>query len=241
MLFYLLAKIAYFSQTNQQVSMVFLLPFLAIVLGYMGAVWFNRTEANINYLLAFSGAFLLSITFFELLPHAFDHGGKSVGMASLLGMLLQIGLDYFSKGAEHGHVHHDAPIHDFPVVLLLSMSLHAFIEGFPVAQSGHLLLGVVVHKIPIALILSVYLMNAQVSKRNTILFLTIFACMTPLGTYLALYFEPVMPYLNYINAVAIGVFLHVSTTILFESSKDHKFNSFKLLTILGGVVLAFFL
>jgi zinc transporter ZupT len=241
MLFYLFAKIAYFSQTNQIVCMVFLLPFLAIVAGYAGALWFQKTSANIAYLLAFSGAFLLSITFFELLPQAFEHGGKSVGVALLIGMLLQIGLDYFSKGAEHGHVHHDAPLNNFPLVLLISLSVHAFIEGFPVAHSQHVLLGVVVHKVPIALILSIYLLKANIRKIHTLLFLILFGCMTPLGTYLALYFSPILPYLNYINALAIGVFLHVSTTILFESSKDHKFNSLKLMTILAGAILAFFL
>jgi hypothetical protein len=65
--------------------------------------------------------------------------------------------------------------------------------------------------------------------------------MTPLGTYLALYLPELKPHLNFINAIAVGVFLHVATTILFESSKDHQFNRIKLLMILAGAFAGYML
>jgi hypothetical protein len=39
-------------------------------------------------------------------------------------------------------------------------------------------------------------------------------------------------------AVVIGIFLHISTTILFESYEEHRYNLYKLLTILAGAGLA---
>ena len=39
-------------------------------------------------------------------------------------------------------------------------------------------------------------------------------------------------------ALVIGIFLHISTTILFESSEEHRFNYYKLITILLGAGLA---
>jgi zinc and cadmium transporter len=48
--------------------------------------------------------------------------------------------------------------------------------------------------------------------------------------------------LNYhteITALTIGIFLHISTVILFESSKDHKFNIRKFIAILLGMSIAF--
>ena len=39
-------------------------------------------------------------------------------------------------------------------------------------------------------------------------------------------------------AVVIGIFLHISTTILFESSEDHRFNYLRLGIILTGAALA---
>lgn len=45
-------------------------------------------------------------------------------------------------------------------------------------------------------------------------------------------------YVDYINAIVIGIFLHIATTILFETGKDHKFNLSKLLVICFGVFIA---
>ena len=47
--------------------------------------------------------------------------------------------------------------------------------------------------------------------------------MTPLGLYSGHLFSQMAIYSNEIMAIVIGIFLHISTTILFESSEDHKF------------------
>jgi hypothetical protein len=51
----------------------------------------------------------------------------------------------------------------------------------------------------------------------------------------------VQDYNAYITAVVIGIFLHISTVILFESSEGHKFNIRKLSVIALGVVIAYFI
>jgi hypothetical protein len=43
-----------------------------------------------------------------------------------------------------------------------------------------------------------------------------------------------------ITAIIIGVFLHISTVILFESSENHKFNLQKFLAIIAGILLTVF-
>ena len=220
-------------------TVLLLLPFLAIILGYAAARVLQRVTPGVNYLLAFSGAFLLAIIFFELLPELFASGDPNIGAALMLGMLLQIALDYFSKGAEHGHIHHDKSSKNFPLALFLSLSMHALIEGFPVAHSDHVLWGVVIHKIPIALILSLFLIQSSLTSGKQILFLLLFGLMTPLGTLLALNIPELTPHKSFINAIAVGVFLHVATTILFESSKDHQFNRIKLLVILSGAIAGY--
>ena len=220
-------------------SVLLLLPFLAIILGYLTACTLKRMTPGVNYLLAFSGAFLLSIIFFELLPELFASGAPHIGAALMLGMLLQIALDYFSKGAEHGHIHQDKSSEKFPLALFISLSVHALIEGFPVAHSEHVLWGVVIHKIPIALILSLFLIQSSLSAPKQLLFLLLFGFMTPLGTLVALYIPELTPYKHFVNALAVGVFLHVATTILFESSKDHQFNRIKLMVILAGALAGY--
>jgi len=46
--------------------------------------------------------------------------------------------------------------------------------------------------------------------------------------------------LEVLLAIVVGMFLHISTTIIFESSENHKFNFVKLISLLIGVVLAIF-
>ena len=65
--------------------------------------------------------------------------------------------------------------------------------------------------------------------------------MTPLGS-LSAELLSISPTLIYsINAIVIGMFLHISTIILFESSEGHHFNLNKILMIISAVVLAYFI
>ncbi|MCB0457696.1 MAG: ZIP family metal transporter [Flavobacteriaceae bacterium] len=222
--------------------MVYIFPFVAIGVGYLISLFVLNKKMGIEqYLLPFSGAFLLSITLFELLPEVFSEQQNNVGLLIMIGILLQIILDFITKGAEHGHVHIHTNNLRFPWLLFLGLSIHSIIEGFPITENNDMLLGVVVHKIPIAVILSTYFITAGYSKKATFLFLILFSLMTPAGSFLSEEATFLKPFSAEINAIAIGVFLHVSTTILFESSKDHKFNLLKLSTILLGVLLAYLL
>ena len=220
--------------------MNYLALFAAVAIGYIVAIFLNKKGIKqMPIFLAFSGAFLLSVTLFEMLPEVFESPSKQIGLYIMCGILLQIVLDFFSKGAEHGHVHLHTENKTFPWLLLVSLSIHALLEGFPVTDNSSMLIGVIVHKIPIAIILSLFFFNANYSKLTSFSFIFLFALMTPLGSLLSTEVAILKEYETAINAVAIGVFLHVSTTILFESSKDHKFNLAKLVAIILGVGLAY--
>ncbi len=220
--------------------MSYLALLLSVIAGYLIALIFQkRGIKQMPLILAFSGAFLLSVTLFELLPEVSESLSRSIGVYIMGGILLQIFLDFFSKGAEHGHIHLPSRRQAFPLLLFLSLSVHALLEGFPVTDNNSMLIGVIVHKIPIAIILALYFYQAKYSKLTTLVFLLFFACMTPLGSLFASEVESLKAYETEINAVAIGVFLHVSTTILFESSRDHKFNMAKLLSIVLAVAIAY--
>lgn len=62
--------------------------------------------------------------------------------------------------------------------------------------------------------------------------------MSPLGSYAGEHIPLLVEYKAEITAIIIGIFLHISTIILFESSKDHKFNRFKFAAILLGMIVA---
>ena len=67
-----------------------------------------------------------------------------------------------------------------------------------------------------------------------------FGLMTPVGVFLGLGVttEQLGLNVNMILAVVVGMFLHISTTIIFETTENHKFNLLKLVSILVGVTLA---
>ncbi len=214
---------------------------LAVAFGY-GLVFLFKPKTNqVHFFLSFSGAYLLSITVLSLLPEVFENKYNNIGLFILLGVVFQTVLEYLSKGAEHGHIHS----HDFdrnvPWLLLISLSMHAFLEGMPLGleENQDLLWAVVIHKIPIAVILAVFLKNSNLPKVYIILFLILFAIMSPLGNLASDKILFLKNYETQINAIVIGVFLHISAAILFESSENHQFNLKKFIAILIGFAVAF--
>lgn len=222
--------------------MIYFALFIAVILGYVVSLLLNKGQVSkLPLLLAFSGAFLLALTIFELLPEVYKTPSKDIGVFIVAGILLQICLEFFSKGAEHGHIHIHGDATKFPWLLFISLSIHALLEGFPISDGHSIYIGVLIHKFPIAIILSLFFIKANYSKKITFAFLLLFALMTPFGSFLSENTTSLEAYRTQINAVVIGIFLHVSTTILFESSKDHKFNFAKLATIILGIVIAYFI
>jgi len=203
-----------------------------------------KNKKHLKLLLSFSGGYLLTIIFTHILPETYHELGIEAGYFILVGFLLQLVLEYFSQGAEHGHTHiHKESSKVFPLAIFVSLSLHAFIESIPLDHHGHghvtdLFWGVFLHKIPVAVALMTIFRASGYERLQAWLYVGIFALMAPLGLLLG---EPIISQLNvnpdYILAVAIGMFLHISTTIIFESSEGHKINVYKLLAIIGGFVV----
>lgn len=223
--------------------MVFILPILAVVASFIFVYLAKpKSQKNIKLLLAFSGAFLLALSFFELLPKVYEKtDSKTAAVFILAGILMQVFLEFFSKGAEHGHVHLNLKANSFPFILFLSLSLHALIEGIPISDDNNILYAILVHKIPVAIILSIFLINSKLKISLSLLFIILFALMTPLGSFLALKSKLISEYSGQLTAIAIGVFFHVSTVVLFESAQGHSFNLRKLIVIIMGIGIAYFL
>lgn len=218
-----------------------LLPILAVFAGF-GIAYFIKYKASaINLLLAFSGAFLLSITVLEFIPHVYRNTEAAVGIFIMGGIVLQLVLEFLSGGAEHGHLHSKKMDAHFPWVLFISLSIHALFEGFPISHTSSLLMAVVIHKIPVAVIITSFLFKTDMSPLKIAGFLIFFGLMTPLGSFIGMYTSFLNDYAIYIDAIVIGIFLHISTTILFESSKNHSFNASKFIVILVGIAVAYFL
>jgi zinc transporter ZupT len=151
-------------------------------------------------------------------------------------------LEYFSGGIEHGHVH----VHKgqaFPLILFLALSVHSIIEGIPLGNqyagiisehqhaNGSLFWGIIFHQIPVSIALMTLLISTKLSNLYSWLVLLAFAAMTPIGVLFGFYISPSQIGLDVpiILAVVVGMFLHISTTIIVETSENHKFNFIKLI------------
>ncbi|MCC6691693.1 MAG: ZIP family metal transporter [Bacteroidia bacterium] len=229
---------------------VYIVLFFGALLSGLSVLWLTVSSKNLKLILSFSGAYLFAICALHLIPEIYSDGGKTAGIYILAGFFLQILLEFFSEGIEHGHIHKHS-IKSFPTAIMLSLSIHSFLEGMPLQEMGQLsengkqlLAGILLHNIPIAIALMTMLLESKASKTLAIIALLVFSAMAPLGAlssyYIGFSISNFADYFNNIMAVVVGIFLHISTTILFESSENHRFNLLKFLVILFGAGLALF-
>ena len=210
---------------------------------------------NYRLLLVFAGSYLFAITIIHILPELYAHEGDPtrIGVLVLLGFFLQQFLEYFSKGIEHGHLHGSTDLKRglAPIMLLIALCIHSLLEGGLLAHPGALhqqhdtnglLLGIILHKIPAAFALMSILRDYDHRRGRSLIYLFIFSLASPLGLLFSDF---------YLNSAALnerliidlfalvsGNFLHISTTIVFESSVDHSFNARKLGVSLSGAAIA---
>jgi len=227
-----------------------ILLFLAAFGGGVSVFLFKgNNHKQLKLVLSFSGAYLFGITVLHLIPDAYHGNDDLVGVFILIGFLFQIVLEQFSDGIEHGHMHihtHELGHAVFPLGIMISLCLHAFLEGMPLAegsQQNQLVFGIALHHIPAAFALGTVLLASHIKKGNTLFYLFLFAIMAPAGYFFSSALSNggignLQHYFNRIMGVVIGIFLHISTTILFESSADHKFNMRKMIAVLLGVGIA---
>jgi len=207
----------------------------------------SRKAVPVKFLLTFSGAYLLAIGVFHLLPEIYEDHNHNIGVWIMGGFFIQLVLEVFSRGIEHGHGHSEHFSQgQLPVAILISLFVHAFLERLPIgAHPGHLsskalMWGIVIHKLPVSIILYSMLRQLTSNRGLIILMMALFALIAPLGVWIAEWLNFVSDWYKELTALTLGVFLHISTTILFESTHSHKFNFMKFSTILLAVVIAWF-
>jgi len=228
------------------ITLQILVLFSSVFLGGLLVQLFKKST-HLKLLLSFSGGYLLTIIFTHILPETYETLGNQAGFFILVGFLLQLLLEYFSQGIEHGHAHTHGIGKSFPIVLFLSLAIHAFVEAIPLVSQGNdghiyaevdLFWGIFLHKVPVAVALMTVFKASGLSQTKSWVYLVLFGLMAPLGLMFGSFIiHNFNMNTSWIMAVAIGMFLHISTTIIFESSEGHKINVIKLLAIIIGFAL----
>jgi hypothetical protein len=73
-------------------------------------------------------------------------------------------------------------------------------------------------------------------KSSALACLGLFAVMAPIGMFVSSY-TGLAIYSRYLMAIVIGIFMHIATTILFESEDHHRFPLGKLVAVVIGLLL----
>jgi zinc transporter ZupT len=235
--------------------------FLTVIFsGWLVRFFPQRKQYWLKIILAFSGAYLFTLTIIHILPDVLLSAGDAheVGYYVLAGFFLQLVLELFSQGIEHGHMHmhqEDQGAGTVPFLLLLSLTIHSFLEGSILVQNKavapnlhvqdtfyEVLAGIAIHHIPAAFALMSILVYRLNNFKKAFAYLLLFAVGSPLGILFSNYIIPEQieegQVFTVLSGLVAGNFLHISTTILFETSPEHRFNRNKTLATLAGALLA---
>ena len=234
------------------IGILFILTFAAGI-----SVFFvpNIQNRNFRNVLSFSGAYLFSITVIHILPELFKEAEQPAiaGMFVLAGFYFQILLNFLTTGVEHGHIHHHHHAKDYSgaILLFVSLWLHSLLEGSLLVHphANHeegdirnLLFGLLLHKVPESIALISVLLFQIKNKPIVFVLLLIYAASSPIGLLVSDFISSGDFYsssmFTYLFAVVAGNFLHISTTIFFETEQPgHTFRGSKLLiTGLAGLI-----
>jgi zinc transporter ZupT len=212
----------------------------------------KENNSGFKLSLVFAGSYLFSITILHLIPNLYlqNENTLQVGVFILIGFFFQQILEYFTSGIEHGHLHQKSSSHHHHSAAafsaVIALSIHAFLEGTLISnplnsdeRTTSIMIGIILHKVPAAFALMSVILCHTSSKSKALPMLLIFAIASPLGVILAqlgVSNQWVSSSLfGILFAIVCGSFLHISTTIVFESSPQHAFNYKKLLAgILGA-------
>lgn len=214
---------------------------LSVLVGSFLGYFFKNNQKINQAILVLSAGFLLAICLFEIFPSIFHEHSHTTGFYVLIGVIIQIILESLTKGVEHGHMHFKQ-LKSIPIPLILGLFVHAFLEGIPTnhAHEHHkvMLWAISIHNLPIAMMLSSQLFNSQLSNKQSWFIIILFSLMSPIGNL----FGTIIPveYFTISSAIVAGIFLHISSLIIFESNENHKLNFQKLLYVIIGVTLAWF-
>lgn len=237
---------------------------IGIASGYVG-----KSVKRLDLILFIGSGYLFTLTITHLIPellneagilletgshhghvHTHSHGHEEDHDIPLWALFLTVGagfalhrlLEVFTRGVDHGHVHQ--AINASPVVLLVSISIHAFVEGaiLMLSSDANMLVGILLHKVPAGFILGslIFLRYGKTVKSWVLLLL--FCVASPLGLFLAQQglhtgvLDEVFQI--YLMALVTGTFLQLSVVLIWEKLKKSHFETRFIVCFMIGAILS---
>ncbi len=203
---------------------------------------YKKIKGNLHYLISFSAAVLISVSFFDLIPHALEElelGGIHLHESIFF---LVIGIILFFLFEKFIHWHHcgkqDCDKKPLGALILSGDFLHNFIDGILIAGAFLLdpltgiiiTLSVIIHEIPQEIGDFAVLIHSGYTKKRA-LFLNFLSALSSvlggiLGYFLLKSFESFIPFVVLITA---GGFIYIALSDIIPELHKHKGNKINLI------------
>ena len=224
--------------------------FLAAVLGALPPLLGHWSDRQLHRFVAFGAGTFLGAAFFHLIPQALDvYPGLLTNFTLLSGFMLML----FVERVLVSHRHPDgntAVLHRHQVMSIstfIGLSLHSLMTGLALgaglSRSGSapiIFLAIVGHKSIAAFSLATVFRLSALSSRRSLVYLAVFAVITPIGALLSLPMMSVLTevHLTIPNSLAAGSFIYVATMDLLPEAfhdQNRRVRTFIFLSI--GILL----
>jgi zinc and cadmium transporter len=178
--------------------------------------WSTRA---LETMIAFSGGFMISVIFLDMMPEAFRENGASAAWIMLAGYVLV----YLTQHVLAPHFHFGEETHHVTqtvgVSALIGLILHTFVDGVAIAsgfnagaQIGTLVLAaILLHKLPEGSAISSLFLAAGLGRKRALAAATALGAATVMG---AVFTESVAILKQYGLAISAGVTIYVAASNL---------------------------
>lgn len=203
---------------------------------------------------AFASGVFLSAALLHLLPDASNGFQNILGTdcypwASLICLAAFVLLLIMERSviAYSQHRFYDIK-NTMPLLLVLLLTIHALVEGAAIgaginlAETSMIFLAVVAHKSSESFSLAINLYHYNLSAKNIRRIMAIFACVTPLGIFIASFITYVLQSGSgsilsaILSAVTAGTFLYLGTEHMIEDTKSMS-SIAEILSLMAGITL----
>ena len=242
--------------------------FFVIIAGGVTLAFHKFFSGIKHYLTTVGVSFVLSLICIHILPEIFHEPVPNIGAYILLGFVFQIFLELFSRGVEHGHVHHNhnhESIQRTLFSMFFGLCMHSFIKGIPLflmdtsapLHEGHVhsivsqdqefssifFWAILGHKIPVSIVLMLFLIQSNLKKSTVIGLFILFAIMSPIGGLVGIELQDsswVKHLSTILLAVTTGMLIHITTLLVFEEYHEQKDKLKNIALIILGLGLGLF-
>jgi zinc transporter 1/2/3 len=242
------------SLTAAKVLAAVLIFALALIAGLLPIRLANTRQHLISIADAFAGGVFLSASFLHMLPDALEGFHVALPNMAYPIALLVVMLTFFMLFVlEHSNlfiqrehsVEHRATT---PYLLALLLGVHSILEGAAIGINTHLadaaviFFAVLAHKGSESFALAIKLYRYAVNTKQVVKVIILFACMTPLGIFIAMYACSILQNnaallaAAIFNALAAGTFLYIGAVHII-GEPDNIFCRCGMISLLSGMAL----